>query len=98
MTLDGYCDHTATIADDESHQHYNELSGKASALLYERVTCQLMESYWLTVVESPAGNIIVIEGNPYIIDWCGATKGDPPAVSGSTILSPVFFNPDIIFH
>ena len=25
MTLDGYCDHTAMIADDEIHQHYNDL-------------------------------------------------------------------------
>ena len=25
MTLDGFCDHTAMIADEEIHQHYNEL-------------------------------------------------------------------------
>ncbi len=24
MTLDGFCDHTAMIADDEIHQHYND--------------------------------------------------------------------------
>ena len=29
MTLDGLCDHTAMIADDEIHQHYNELLSSA---------------------------------------------------------------------
>jgi len=56
MTLDGFCDHTAVIADDELHQHYNELLSQAGAILYGRVTYQLMESYWPTVVKSPTGN------------------------------------------
>ena len=56
MTLDGFCDHTATIADDELHQHYNELLGNADTLLYGRITYQLMESYWPTVVKNPTGN------------------------------------------
>jgi dihydrofolate reductase len=56
MTLDGFCDHTAMIADDEIHQHYNELLSSADTLLYGRITYQLMESYWPTVVENPTGN------------------------------------------
>ena len=32
MTLDGYCDHTAVIADDELHEHYNELFRDAGLL------------------------------------------------------------------
>ena len=56
MTLDGFCDHTAGIADDELHQHYNELLRNAGALLYGRVTYQLMESYWPAVVKNPTGN------------------------------------------
>jgi dihydrofolate reductase len=56
MTLDGFCDHTAMIADDEIHQHYNELLGNAGTLLYGRITFQLMESYWPTVVKTPTGN------------------------------------------
>jgi len=55
MTLDGFCDHTATIADEELHQHYNELLRSADALLYGRTTYQLMESYWPTVVTNPTG-------------------------------------------
>ena len=56
MTLDGFCDHTAMIADDELHQHYNELLSDADALIYGRITYQLMESYWPTVVKNPTGN------------------------------------------
>lgn len=56
MTLDGFCDHTAGIADDDLHQHYNELLRNADALIYGRITYQLMESYWSSVVYNPTGN------------------------------------------
>ncbi|SRR5258706_1444331 len=56
VTLDGFCDHTAMIADEEIHQHYNELLSNADTLLYGRITYQLMESYWPTVVKNPTGN------------------------------------------
>lgn len=56
MTLDGFCDHTAGIADEELHQHYNELLSNAGAIIWGRITYQLMESYWPTVVKNPTGN------------------------------------------
>ncbi|MFN2511676.1 MAG: dihydrofolate reductase family protein [Pyrinomonadaceae bacterium] len=56
MTLDGFCNHTAMIADDEIHQHYNELLSNADTLIYGRITFQLMESYWPAVVKTPTGN------------------------------------------
>jgi dihydrofolate reductase len=56
MTLDGFCDHTAMIADEEIHQHYNELLSNADTLLYGRITYQLMESYWPSFVKNPTGN------------------------------------------
>lgn len=55
MTLDGFCDHTSLIADDEIHQHYTELLNNGGAVLYGRITYQLME-YWRTVLENPTGN------------------------------------------
>jgi dihydrofolate reductase len=55
MTIDGFCDHTEGIADDELHQHYNELLSNADTVLYGRITYQLME-YWPTVVKNPTGN------------------------------------------
>ena len=56
MTLDGFCDHTAMTADDEIHQHYNDLLSDADLLIYGRTTYQLMESYWPAVVKDPTGN------------------------------------------
>jgi dihydrofolate reductase len=55
MTLDGFCDHTAMIADDEIHQHYSELLRSAGTILYGRITYQLME-YWPTLLKNPGGN------------------------------------------
>ena len=54
MTLDGFCDHAAMIADEEIHQHYSELLRSAGTVLYGRITYQLME-YWPTVLKNPTG-------------------------------------------
>ena len=55
MTLDGFCDHTALIADEEIHEHYNELLRNSGTLIYGRTTFQLMESYWPAIVKNPTG-------------------------------------------
>jgi dihydrofolate reductase len=55
MTLDGFCDHPAGIADEETHQHFTELLSSADAIIFGRITYQLME-YWKSVVENPTGN------------------------------------------
>src|SRR5690554_4162922 len=55
MTLDGFCDHTAIIPDEDLHQHYADLLREAGLILYGRITYQLME-YWPTVVKEPTGN------------------------------------------
>lgn len=73
MTLDGFCDHTAMMADDEIHEHYNELLRNAGALVYGRITYQLMESYWPTLVKNPSGNkpmddfAVLIDSIPKIV-------------------------------
>jgi dihydrofolate reductase len=54
MTVDGYCDHTVGIPDEELHQHYADLLNTAGVILYGRVTYQLM-TYWQTVLEKPTG-------------------------------------------
>jgi len=54
MTLDGFCDHTAIIPDEEIHQHYTELLSEGDAILYGRITYQLME-YWRPLLKNPSG-------------------------------------------
>ena len=55
MTLDGFCDHTSGIADDETHAHYTELLRSGDVILYGRKTFELME-YWKSVLANPTGN------------------------------------------
>ena len=54
MTLDGFCDHTVILPDEEIHQHYMELLLDADAVLYGRITYQLMQ-FWQTLVKNPSG-------------------------------------------
>ena len=53
MTVDGICDHTAGIPDEEIHQHYTELLGQGDSILYGRTTFQLME-FWQTFLKNPS--------------------------------------------
>ncbi len=46
ITLDGCCDHRAGIADEEIHRHAIENIERADALLFGRVTYQMMEAAW----------------------------------------------------
>jgi dihydrofolate reductase len=46
MTLDGCVDHRAIIPDEDVHRHAIENLERADALLFGRVTYELMESGW----------------------------------------------------
>ncbi len=51
VTLDGCCDHRAALADEDLHRHAIENLERADALLFGRVTYQMME----TAFRPPAG-------------------------------------------
>jgi dihydrofolate reductase len=46
VTLDGCVDHRAVIADEELHRYHSDSLARAGALLYGRVTYQMMEEGW----------------------------------------------------
>ena len=46
VTLDGCCDHRAFSPDDELHRHAAENIAQADALLFGRVTYEMMEAAW----------------------------------------------------
>jgi dihydrofolate reductase len=73
MSVDGFCDHTAMTADEEIHEHFNESLRNANTLIYGRITYQLMESHWPSVVKNPTGNkpmdefAVLIDNIPKIV-------------------------------
>jgi Dihydrofolate reductase len=72
MTIDGFCDHTSGVPDEEIHRHYADLLRTAGTALYGRITYQLME-YWRTVLENPTGDkviddfAVVIDNTPKLV-------------------------------
>src|SRR5450759_1762231 len=46
VTLDGCCDHREVFADDDLHRHAAENLDQADALLFGRVTQEMMEAAW----------------------------------------------------
>jgi dihydrofolate reductase len=91
MTIDGVCDHTAGLPDEEIHQHYAELLDSADIILYGRTTYQLMQ-YWQTLLKNPSGDktadnfAIAIDKIPKIVfshtlkntDWDSAKLATKP--------------------
>ncbi|KAA9038546.1 dihydrofolate reductase [Ginsengibacter hankyongi] len=91
MTLDGFCDHTSGIPDEEIHQHYTDLLDNSGVILYGRITYQLMQ-YWQTLLKNPSGEksmddfAIAIDKIPKIVfshklentEWDSATLSNQP--------------------
>jgi dihydrofolate reductase len=46
VTLDGCCDHLAIVPDEDLHRHAAENIAQADALLFGRVTYEMMEAAW----------------------------------------------------
>lgn len=52
ITLDGCCDHRAASTDEELHHYWTEKVAQAGALLYGRVTYEMMEAAWREPVQT----------------------------------------------
>ncbi|HVF58880.1 MAG TPA: dihydrofolate reductase family protein [Thermoanaerobaculia bacterium] len=52
VTLDGCCDHRAGSTDEELHRYWAENLGRADALLFGRITYEMMEEAWRPVAET----------------------------------------------
>jgi len=46
ITLDGCCDHRAFTPNDDMHRHAADILSRADALLFGRITYQMMEAGW----------------------------------------------------
>jgi dihydrofolate reductase len=52
VTLDGCCDHLAITPDEDLHRHYAENLAEADALIFGRVTYEMMEAAWRPVAQT----------------------------------------------
>lgn len=53
LTLDGFADHTAGIADDELHEFFADYLDSVDTVLMGRKTYELMADYWPIAHEDP---------------------------------------------
>ena len=54
ITVDGCCDHTKMIADEEIHEYFSHLMRDVDLLVFGRKTYQLMVPYWPEVLKNPS--------------------------------------------
>ena len=92
VTLDGCIDHQEGIADDETHAFFTRLMDESGAMLWGRITYEMMESYWPAVArgdtEAPSAMrewAVKLEAKPkYVVS---STRKDFPGPTATT--SPV---------
>jgi dihydrofolate reductase len=78
ITLDGCVDHQEGIADDETHAFFTRLMDEGGAMLWGRVTYEMMESYWPAVARGE------VSAPPAIREWAVKLEAKPKYVVSST--------------
>jgi dihydrofolate reductase len=78
VTLDGCVGHEEGIADDETHAFFTRLMDENGAMLWGRITYEMMESYWPAVARGD------VEAPPAIRAWAVKLETKPKYVVSST--------------
>src|SRR4051794_14235072 len=78
VTLDGCVDHREGIADDETHDFFTRLMNEGGAMLWGRVTYEMMESYWPAVARGDE------KAPPAMREWAVKLEAKPKYVVSST--------------
>lgn len=78
LTLDGCVDHQEGIADDETHAFFTRLMDDGGAMLWGRVTYEMMERFWPAVARGEH------DVPPAIRDWADKLETKPKYVVSST--------------
>jgi dihydrofolate reductase len=77
VTLDGCIDHQEGIVDDETHAFFTRLMDESGAMLWGRVTYEMMESYWPAVARGERA------APPAILEWAAKLEAKPKHVVSS---------------
>ena len=78
LILYGCVDHREGIADDETHAFFTRLMDESGAMLWGRVTYEMMESYWPAVARGDE------TASPAIQEWAVKLEAKPKYVVSST--------------
>lgn len=78
VTLDGCVDHQEGIADDETHAVFHPPPDEGGAMLWGRVTYEMMEDYWPMVARGE------MAAPPAIREWAVKLEVKPKYVVSST--------------
>ena len=78
ITLDGCVDHQEGIVDDETHAFFTGLMEQSGAMLWGRVTYEMMESFWPAVARGE------VEAPPATLAWARDLEVKPKYVVSST--------------
>src|SRR5262245_16000311 len=77
LTLDGCCDHREGVADDELLRYWTRLMDATGAMLFGRVTYEMMEGYWPQVARDP-------QAKPSDRNWAKKLDAKPKYVVSTT--------------
>jgi dihydrofolate reductase len=78
VTLDGCVDHQEGIADEDTHAFFTRLMDDCGAMLWGRITYEMMESYWPAVARGD-GDV-----SPAMREWAVKLEAKPKYVASST--------------
>ncbi len=78
LTLDACVDHQEGIADDETHSFFTALMDPCGAMLWGRVTYEMMEDYWPAVARGE------VDAPPAMRQWAVKLETKPKYVVSST--------------
>lgn len=78
VTLDGCIDHREGVVDDETHTFFTRLMDEAGAMLWGRVTYEMMESHWPVVARGE------LDAPPAMRAWAEKLEAKPKYVVSST--------------
>lgn len=71
LTLDGCCDHTKGIANEDIHEYFAQQIRDADVLVYGRKTYQLMVPYWPDVAKNQSGQTKAVNDFAQAFDAVG---------------------------
>jgi dihydrofolate reductase len=78
LTVDGCVDHQEGIADEETHAFFTRLMDGCGAMLWGRVTYEMMEDYWPAVARGE------VQAPPAVREWATHLETKPKYIVSST--------------